>query len=96
MTAGFRETPIAKEFGFVDLMEMSGKDSVVTLSLLVYLGVLTRNVRPHRVRIPNKVMKASVCRSPSDQLNSKAEAVTFRFWSALNNISMFRNTCRLK
>jgi hypothetical protein len=64
VAVGFRETKILKEFGFVDLMGMSGKDSAVTLSLLVYLGVLTRDVRPDIVRIPNEVMKASVCGSP--------------------------------
>jgi hypothetical protein len=96
VAAGFQKTKILKEFGFVDLMEMSGKDRAVTLSLLVYLGVLTRDARPGVVRIPNELMKATVCISSSDQLDSKAEAVTFRFWSALDNISMLRNTSSTK
>ena len=64
VATGYYRTVILKDFGFVDLMKTSGKDRAVTLSLLVYLGVLTRDVQPNTVRIPNEMMKASVCISP--------------------------------
>jgi hypothetical protein len=70
VAAGSQKTKIRDEFGFVDLMNLSGKDSVLTISLLVYLGVLTRDVRPGIVRIPNEVMKCSVSRSPYNELKT--------------------------
>jgi len=63
MATGSQETKILSEFEATDLI-LSGKDSKITLSLLVYLRVLTRGIRPGIVQIPNEIMKNKVIISP--------------------------------
>ncbi|RUS27825.1 hypothetical protein BC938DRAFT_482686, partial [Jimgerdemannia flammicorona] len=58
MMSGSVESKINTEFGFADLLSI-GKDRSITLSLLIYLGVLTRGPKGN-LRIPNEVMKTEV------------------------------------
>jgi hypothetical protein len=51
---------ILTNFDFTDLVMLSGKDRQMTISLLVYMGVLTRDKEPGVVRIPNKLMTGMV------------------------------------
>ncbi|KAA8910762.1 hypothetical protein FN846DRAFT_888157 [Sphaerosporella brunnea] len=63
MAAGSISSTVRSEFGFSDLVGHIGEDKAATLSLLVHLGVLTREVIPGRLRIPNEIMKQNVlCR----------------------------------
>ncbi|RUO97023.1 hypothetical protein BC936DRAFT_141107 [Jimgerdemannia flammicorona] len=54
---GSIESKITDEFGFVDLLSI-GKDKVLTCSLLLYLGILTRSQVDGNLRIPNEITKS--------------------------------------
>ncbi|RUS28326.1 hypothetical protein BC938DRAFT_482018 [Jimgerdemannia flammicorona] len=56
---GSIESKITDEFGFVDLLSI-GKDKVLTCSLLLYLGILTRSQVDGNLRIPNEITKSVV------------------------------------
>jgi hypothetical protein len=57
---GPQKTKILTKFGFTDLVMLPGKDSQMTLSLLVYLGALTGDEQPGVVQIPNRAMRDMV------------------------------------
>ncbi|KAA8905767.1 hypothetical protein FN846DRAFT_736031 [Sphaerosporella brunnea] len=56
MAAGSVSSIFQSEFGFPDLVGHLGEDRATTLSLLMHLGVLIREVRPGRLRIPNEIV----------------------------------------
>lgn len=60
MSTGFLRSSIANHFEYEDLLAVLGSDRVTTLSLLLYLGVLTRDAMGDQLRIPNEVMKSQV------------------------------------
>ena len=65
MATGFLGSSIVNDFEYEDLPAELGSDRVTTLSLLVYLGVLTRNAMGDQLRIPNEVMKSQVYKPTS-------------------------------
>ena len=61
MATGFLVSDeIIDEFGYADLVTESRIDRITTLSLLVHLGVLTRDDTGKQLRIPNHMMKSQV------------------------------------
>jgi hypothetical protein len=54
------EEELMLEFSFVDLLNLSGKDKELAISLLVYLGVLSYSDEPQMLQIPNEVSKTLV------------------------------------
>jgi hypothetical protein len=79
MATGFLRASVQAEFGFADLMRMSGNDRPTALSLLVHLGVLTRGAEPDVLRIPNEKMEQLVCQAFFALVGSPAELVHLRF-----------------
>ena len=68
MAAGYVSFEFQSEFGFYDLGGNLGTDKDTTLSLLVYLGVLTRDVAGH-FRIANGIMKQNVVTCPHQSID---------------------------
>lgn len=62
--AGSIFSEVDSEFSFGDVIRQIGKSKTTTLSMLVYLGVLTRKNQPQTLRIPNDIMKDNVVAYP--------------------------------
>ena len=68
MAVGYVSSEFHSEFAFYDLGGNLGTDKDTILSLLVYLGFLTRDVAGH-FRIPNGIMKQNVVTCPHQSID---------------------------